>query len=134
MRTFFRDYNFLASAFSFFICCKWAPPCRPILSKSIPIDDHRLFAGCTTRSRTTATIASEDHSRLDQLHVEDGGERLHFACRSDAGREMELHAHAGRVHRCAHFWRTGEALACANEAWAKKLRGETPPDHCDTGG
>jgi uncharacterized damage-inducible protein DinB len=25
-------------------------------------------------------------------------------------------------------------VACANEAWAKKLRGETPPDHCDTGG
>ena len=53
------------------------------------------------RSRTTATIASEDHSRLDQLHVEDGGERLHFGCRSDAGREMELQAPAGRVHRCA---------------------------------
>ena len=27
-----------------------------------------------------------------------------------------------------------EHVACANEAWAKKLRGETPPDHCDTGG
>lgn len=25
-------------------------------------------------------------------------------------------------------------VACANEAWAKKLRGEAPPDHCDTGG
>jgi DinB superfamily len=25
-------------------------------------------------------------------------------------------------------------VACANEAWAKKLRGETPPHHCDTGG
>ena len=25
-------------------------------------------------------------------------------------------------------------VACANEAWAKKLRGDTPPDHCDTGG
>ena len=25
-------------------------------------------------------------------------------------------------------------VACANEAWAKKLRGEIPPDHCDTGG
>jgi DinB superfamily len=25
-------------------------------------------------------------------------------------------------------------VACANEAWAKKLRGEKPPDHCDTGG
>jgi hypothetical protein len=25
-------------------------------------------------------------------------------------------------------------VACANEAWAKKLRGENPPDHCDTGG
>ena len=25
-------------------------------------------------------------------------------------------------------------VACADEAWAKKLRGETPPDHCDTGG
>jgi hypothetical protein len=25
-------------------------------------------------------------------------------------------------------------VACANEAWAKKLRGETPPDHCDTDG
>src|ERR1700752_2933419 len=25
-------------------------------------------------------------------------------------------------------------VACANEAWAKKLRGETPPDRCDTGG
>jgi hypothetical protein len=25
-------------------------------------------------------------------------------------------------------------VACANEAWARKLRGETPPDHCDTGG
>jgi DinB superfamily len=25
-------------------------------------------------------------------------------------------------------------VACANEAWAKKLRGQTPPDHCDTGG
>ena len=25
-------------------------------------------------------------------------------------------------------------VACANEAWAKKLRGETPPDHCDIGG
>jgi hypothetical protein len=25
-------------------------------------------------------------------------------------------------------------VACANEAWAKKLRGETPPDPCDTGG
>jgi len=25
-------------------------------------------------------------------------------------------------------------VACANEAWAKKLRGETTPDHCDTGG
>jgi DinB superfamily len=24
-------------------------------------------------------------------------------------------------------------VACANEAWAKKLRGEKPPDHCDTG-
>ena len=24
-------------------------------------------------------------------------------------------------------------VACANEAWAKKLRGETPPDRCDTG-
>jgi hypothetical protein len=25
-------------------------------------------------------------------------------------------------------------VACANEAWAKKLRGETPPYHCDSGG
>jgi hypothetical protein len=25
-------------------------------------------------------------------------------------------------------------VACANEAWAKKLRGEQPPEHCDTGG
>jgi len=25
-------------------------------------------------------------------------------------------------------------VACANEAWAKKLRGEKPPAHCDTGG
>ena len=25
-------------------------------------------------------------------------------------------------------------VACANEAWAKKLRGEKPPDHCETGG
>ena len=25
-------------------------------------------------------------------------------------------------------------VACANLAWAKKLRGEKPPDHCDTGG
>jgi hypothetical protein len=25
-------------------------------------------------------------------------------------------------------------VACANEAWAKKLRGEAPPDHCDMGG
>jgi len=25
-------------------------------------------------------------------------------------------------------------VACSNEAWAKKLRGDTPPDHCDTGG
>jgi len=25
-------------------------------------------------------------------------------------------------------------VACANEAWAKKLRREGPPDHCDTGG
>ena len=25
-------------------------------------------------------------------------------------------------------------VACANEAWAKKLHGEKPPDHCDTGG
>jgi hypothetical protein len=25
-------------------------------------------------------------------------------------------------------------VASANEAWAKKLRGEPPPDHCDTGG
>ena len=25
-------------------------------------------------------------------------------------------------------------VACANEAWAKKLRGEKLPDHCDTGG
>jgi len=25
-------------------------------------------------------------------------------------------------------------VACANEAWAKKLRGENPPDRCDTGG
>ena len=25
-------------------------------------------------------------------------------------------------------------VACANEAWAKKLRGEKPPEHCDTGG
>jgi hypothetical protein len=25
-------------------------------------------------------------------------------------------------------------VACANEAWAKKLRGENLPDHCDTGG
>jgi hypothetical protein len=25
-------------------------------------------------------------------------------------------------------------VACANEAWAKKLHAEKPPDHCDTGG
>ncbi len=25
-------------------------------------------------------------------------------------------------------------VACGNEAWAKKLRGEEPPAHCDTGG
>ena len=25
-------------------------------------------------------------------------------------------------------------VACANEAWAKKLHGEKPPEHCDTGG
>ena len=25
-------------------------------------------------------------------------------------------------------------VACANEAWAKKLQGEKPPDRCDTGG
>ena len=25
-------------------------------------------------------------------------------------------------------------VACANEAWSKKLRGEKPPAHCDTGG
>ncbi len=25
-------------------------------------------------------------------------------------------------------------VACANEAWAKQLRGEKPPDRCDTGG
>ena len=25
-------------------------------------------------------------------------------------------------------------VACANEAWARKLRGEKPPDRCDTGG
>ena len=25
-------------------------------------------------------------------------------------------------------------VACANEAWGKKLRGKNPPDHCDTGG
>ena len=25
-------------------------------------------------------------------------------------------------------------VACANQAWAKKLRGEAPPDHCETGG
>jgi DinB superfamily len=25
-------------------------------------------------------------------------------------------------------------VACANEAWTKKLRAETPPDRCDTGG
>jgi len=25
-------------------------------------------------------------------------------------------------------------VACANEAWAKKLRGEKPPDRCDLGG
>lgn len=25
-------------------------------------------------------------------------------------------------------------VACANEAWAEKLRGEQPPDNCDTGG
>jgi DinB superfamily len=25
-------------------------------------------------------------------------------------------------------------VACANEAWAKKLRREQPPGHCDTGG
>jgi uncharacterized damage-inducible protein DinB len=25
-------------------------------------------------------------------------------------------------------------VACANEAWARQLRGEKPPDHCDTGG
>jgi len=25
-------------------------------------------------------------------------------------------------------------VACGNEAWAKKLRGEKPPAHCDTGG
>ncbi len=25
-------------------------------------------------------------------------------------------------------------VACGNEAWAKKLRGEQPPDRCDTGG
>ncbi len=25
-------------------------------------------------------------------------------------------------------------VACANEAWAKQLRGEKPPDHCETGG
>jgi len=25
-------------------------------------------------------------------------------------------------------------VACANDAWAKKLRGEMPPDHCDRGG
>lgn len=25
-------------------------------------------------------------------------------------------------------------VACANEAWAKKLRGEKPPGHCDVGG
>jgi DinB superfamily len=25
-------------------------------------------------------------------------------------------------------------VACGNEAWAKKLRGEKPPERCDTGG
>lgn len=25
-------------------------------------------------------------------------------------------------------------VACANEAWARKLLGEKPPDRCDTGG
>jgi DinB superfamily len=25
-------------------------------------------------------------------------------------------------------------VACGNEAWASKLRGEKPPEHCDTGG
>jgi hypothetical protein len=25
-------------------------------------------------------------------------------------------------------------VACGNEAWAKKLRGEKSPEHCDTGG
>jgi hypothetical protein len=25
-------------------------------------------------------------------------------------------------------------VACTDEAWARKLRGETPPDRCDTGG
>ena len=25
-------------------------------------------------------------------------------------------------------------VACANEAWAKKLRGEKPPERCDLGG
>jgi hypothetical protein len=33
----------------------------------------------------------------DQLHAEDGGERLHFACRSHARSEMELQANARRL-------------------------------------
>jgi hypothetical protein len=41
--------------------------------------------------------------RLDQLYVEDGGERLHFACRSEAGREMELQATQGAFNDVRTF-------------------------------
>src|ERR1700747_3609441 len=85
-------------------------------------------AWCRAGNRAATAIAAEDHSRLDQLHVEDGGERLYLACRSHAGREMELQADTGCVRRCAHLCRAGEARGVRQRgmgekaAWGKPAR------------
>jgi uncharacterized damage-inducible protein DinB len=40
----------------------------------------------------------------------------------------------GAFSNVRSFGQQVKHVACANEAWAKKLGGEKPPAHCDTGG
>jgi transposase len=51
---------------------------------------RRLAVHCVGRQSAASLFAAEEHSRLDELHGEDGGKGFYRPRRSRAGRQLEV--------------------------------------------
>jgi hypothetical protein len=97
----------------------------------------RCFSSTASRVACSGSARAgrlEDDSRLDQLHVEDGGGDFTALGEAMPGEKWNFKPTRGAFSDARTIAEQVKHVACGNEAWARKLRAEKTPGHCDTGG